>query len=405
MQGKPIRITIEQARCLNLKKQLFVNAKLPKGKRGAYSVIENLGYVQIDTISVIERSHHIVLYTRCPDYKRIYLYELQAKDKKIFEYWAHAASFIPMTDYRFYRLRMEQIPKKGSWIEKWIRENQTVMKRVRERILKEGPLSASNFEDVKGRRRAGWWDWKPAKMALEIMFWQGIFMIKERKKFQRVYDLAERVLPKELDLTRPSEEEENKFFIKRALRAMGAATEREINRYIEIKEKLGKWLKEMIDAKGILEVEVLGTRTSYYILPEDFAELDKNRMKMENQVYFLSPFDNLIILRDRTSRFFDFDYGMECYVPKEKRRFGYFCLPILWQDKLVGRIDPKADQSSKTLSINNLHIEVRGLDYSTFGPAFGRALNEFARFHNCPKIEFTNNIPSKIIRNISKYLP
>ena len=142
-----MKISLEQARNLFLNKQLLINPNLPKGKDGTLKVIETLGYIQIDTINVIERSHHIVFFTRCPDYKQTFLHELLARDKKIFEYWAHAASFIAMKDYRFYLSTIEKKPKRGSWLSKWIKEHRNLIKKVKAQVIRDGPLSASDFSD------------------------------------------------------------------------------------------------------------------------------------------------------------------------------------------------------------------------------------------------------------------
>jgi uncharacterized protein YcaQ len=397
---KVIQISPRQARNLFLKKQLLINSKLPEGKTGTLKAIENLGYVQIDTINVIERSHHIVFFTRCPDYKQQYLHELQAKDKKIFEYWAHAASLIPMKDYRFYIPAMEKEPKKDSWLDKWIKEHRSLIRKVKARVKKDGPLAASDFQDVKHRKRGPWWDWKPAKMALEALFWQGDLMIKERRKFQRVYDITERVLPENVDITKPSEEQEKKFFIKRALNAMGIAAIRDINKYIGISGRLNKWVDQMLKSGQILELTIKGLNKSYYILTKGLEEIRKSKTGISPRVSFLSPFDNSIILRDRTSALFNFDYSLESYIPKTKRKYGYFCLPILWQNQLIGRIDPKADRKNKILIINHLHLEDKKINYNKFIPALSRTLKDFADFHNCEKIELSKSIPTKISHKI-----
>lgn len=394
----PDKITLKQARELFLQKQLLTANKLPKGKAGTYRVIDQLGYVQIDTISVIERSHHLVLYTRNPNYRHNHLHELQVKDKKIFEYWAHAASFVPMKDYRYYLPRMKRRHVYGSWIHNWIEENRQVIKMVRKRIENEGALSASDFEDEPNRKRGPWWDWKPAKMALEILFWQGVLMIKERRSFQRVYDLTERVLPKGLDTAKPSDKEEKQFFIKRALQAMGVANERDIRNYIQIRQDLFPYLKSLQKIGEIQQVEIDGLVNSYYILTKDLLRLSKKKADFGNNVNFLSPFDNLIILRNRTKTLFDFDYSLECYVPKHNRKYGYFSLPILWQGELVGLIDPKADRENKTFLVQNLHLYNNRIMYKQFGPAFARSLNNLAQFHKCPKIQFGKNVPSQILK-------
>ncbi|MCK4252494.1 YcaQ family DNA glycosylase [candidate division WOR-3 bacterium] len=373
---------------------------MPEGKTGTLKAIENLGYVQIDTINVIERSHHIVFFTRCPDYKQQYLHELQVKDKKIFEYWAHAASFIPMKDYRFYIPAMKKKPKKDSWLDKWIKEHRSLIRKVKARVKKDGPLAASDFQDVKHRKRGPWWDWKPAKMALEALFWQGDLMIKERRKFQRIYDITERVLPENVDITKPSEEQEKKFFIRKALNAMGIATIQDINKYIGISGRLNKWVDQMLKLGQILELTIKGLNKSYYILTKGLEEIRKSKTVISLRVSFLSPFDNSIILRDRTSALFNFDYSLEAYVPKTKRKYGYFCLPILWQNQLIGKIDPKADRKNKILIINNLHLEDKKINYNKFIPALSRTLKDFADFHNCEKIELSKNIPAKISHKI-----
>jgi uncharacterized protein YcaQ len=405
MAGGPIKVDLERARALFLKKQLLGGSRLPGGKVGALGAIERLGYLQIDTINVIERSHHIVLFTRCPDYSQRFLEELHSKDKKIFEYWAHAASFIPIKDYRFYLRAIERRSQRDSWIVKWAQEHGDLMKKVKSRIVKEGPLTASDFRDTANRRRGGWWDWKPAKMALEVLFWQGDLMIRERRKFQRVYDLTERVLPGDVEVLKPGEREEKEFFIRRALGAMGVATGSDINRYIGVSGRLNEWIQKMAKSKEILEIEVKGIAKPYYILREDLAELEKCGPKADSRVSFLSPFDNLIILRDRTSALFQFNYSLEAYVPKNRRKFGYFCLPILWGTQLVGRIDPKVDRRKKTLLLRHVHLESKELSYDRFFSALSRALSEFGRFHDCERVELSEEIPARIRRGLQRDLP
>lgn len=396
----PERITLRQAREMFVEKQLLTETKLPKGKAGTYKVIDQLGYVQIDTISVIERSHHLVLYTRNHNYEHKHLHDLQATDKKIFEYWAHAASFVPMKDYRYYLPRMRQRHVYGSWIHNWVEKNRAVLKMVKKRIEKEGALSSGDFEDEPNRKRGPWWDWKPAKMALEILFWQGILMVKERRSFQRIYDLTKRLLPKDLDITKPSVNEEKQFFIKRALQSMGAASEYDIRNYISIKKNLSPYLKSLEKAGEIERVEIEGLKNPYYILSNDLKKGCDPFWGSHpyNKVHFLSPFDNLVIIRNRTKAIFDFDYSLECYVPKHKRKYGYFSLPILWQGNLVGLLDPKADRANEILLIQNLHLHDHHINYKQFGPAFVQALNDFAEFHKCPKIQINKNISHKILR-------
>lgn len=403
MGSKLIRLSRRRARNLHWQKQLLAGGVRPKSKSGARQVIEALGYVQIDTISVIERSHHMVLFTRCPDYQPRYLDELLWPDRQVFEYWAHAASYIPMSDYRYYLPAIRRQPPPGSWIEKWSRGNQAVIKKVRRRIEREGPLSAADFPDDPKRKRGPWWDWKPEKSALEVLFWRGELMIRERRKFQRVYDLTERVLPPGLDLTPPGDNEEKDFFIRRGLAALGAAAGQDLNHYLGVAGRLNVRLTQMVGNGTVKEIGIEGEDRPYYILTEDLDDLTATGRRADPNVVFLSPFDNSIILRPRTERLLEFSYALECYVPPGKRQYGYFCLPILWHGHLVGRIDPKADRENRRLIVNNLHLEKKGLDLASFVPALARALKKFADFHDCPDLCFARKVPSRIGRRISQY--
>lgn len=404
MKQKIPRITKEQARRFLLQRQLLDHTHQLTGLQGAYKVIDRLGYVQIDTINVIERSHHIVLFTRCPDYTADYLHQLQLRKKKIFEYWAHAASFIPMKDFRFYLRKMKGQHQFEGWINSWHKKHRTIVKSVRKRIEQEGALMASDFTDTRKRKRGPWWDWKPAKAALEVLFWRGELMIKERKNFQRVYDLTERLLPAHIDTTIPSEIEEDRFFVRRALDALGIATNQDINRYIWGKRKLNQVVHEMCRGGEVLSITISGLDKQYYILRKYLKKLFDRQAREKHVVSFLSPFDNTIILRDRTAALFDFSYTLECYTPPKKRTFGYFCLPILWQNDLVGRIDPKADREKGILLLRNVVIEKKPSVHHDFLHALSHALKDFAHFHKCEDIVIERATPSNYKKLLARHL-
>ncbi|UCG31408.1 MAG: YcaQ family DNA glycosylase [candidate division WOR-3 bacterium] len=404
-QQKKITVSKEKARSYFLNRQLLSGKKIPKGKLGTLRIVEHLGYIQIDTINVVERSHHLVLHTRQLDYRQVFLHDLQARDRKIFEYWAHAASFIPMKDYRYYLPAIKRKPKPGSWFDQWTKKHPDMVKRVKRRIEKEGPLTPSDFSDVENRKRGTWWDWKPAKAALEVLFWRGDLMITGRRNFQRVYDLTGRILPENVDTTMPTEQEEKEFFVRRALNALGVATIGDINRYIGISGKLNKWLSGLHQRGVVTEIEIAGFNKPYYALTKDLKKITHGAMHIDDFVRLLSPFDNSIILRDRTQALFDFNYSLECYVPKPKRKYGYFSLPILWRNNLVGRIDPKADRQREVLSIQNLHIEKDTGGQHAFFRALADTINEFARFNECKHVEMNSQIPSTIKRRMSSRLP
>ena len=262
-----------------------------------------------------------------------------------------------------------------------------------ERVKSEGPLSSKDFKSDK-KNGSGWWEWKPAKIALELLYWRGELMVKERQNFHKIYDLTERVLPEDVDLKLPSDSEVASFLVNRAIKAMGIAREVEIRRFLQPdsgrdsdfravdKISINSTIKEKIENREILRVNIQGNETDdWYVYPESIQNMPAVPV-FSNQTYLLSPFDNLVIQRDRLKTLFDFDYALECYVPAAKRKFGYFVLPILWNGKLVGRLDPKADRKNKTLLIQNLVFEEGFEQFDAFLPSFKDSLQQFAAFND-----------------------
>jgi uncharacterized protein YcaQ len=386
-----------------LAKRTALNAQLldgktafPGGKEGVAQVIESLGYVQIDTIAVVKRAHHHTLWTRLPDYDPKMLHELQAQDRRIFEYWGHAASYLPISDYRYYLRRMHEFDDpKGKWQRERFKKYGDIMEPILERIRKEGPLSSKDFAPSPGTKRGTWWDWKPAKTGLEMLFWKGDLMITERRNFQKVYDLTERVLPEGTDTSVPDNDELGRFLVRRALSAYGVAQEREIRQHIQAasKEVITKSLSDLVDAGEVIPVTIKEYPDArYYSLPEKIGRLKQT----PSRVSFLSPFDNLIIQRERTRHLFGFDYTLECYVPAPKRKHGYFVLPILWGEDLVGRTDCKADRKSKSLIVRNLLFEPGFAAFDEFLPTFTDKLRDFSRFNQCTNVVIQTVSPGKI---------
>ena len=192
---------------------------------GALHVIEKLGYIQVDTLAVVQRAHHHTLWTRCPDYKPEFLHQLQTEDKKAFEYWGHAASYLSMCDFRYYLpLKKSYYDPYGKWEKARLEKYGYMVKPVLERIRQEGPLGSKDFKSPKGTKAGNWWNWRPTKVALELLFWRGDLMIKERRNFQRIYEMADRFLSDGVDTTMPGDEEVAQFCIQRALNAHGIAS-------------------------------------------------------------------------------------------------------------------------------------------------------------------------------------
>ena len=399
-------ISQKTARRLVLHAQLLDGrARIQKGQTGVAQVVDHLGYVQIDTIAVIERAHHHTLWTRLPGYRPEHLHQAQAGERSIFEYWGHAASFLPMGDYRFYLPMMKSFyDPKNSWFRGWGDKYGAHIAPVLQRIRQEGPKAARDFENPTGGGQGPWWDWKPAKAALEMLFWRGELMIRQRRGFERVYDLTERVLPAGMDTRMPDPRELGRFIVGRALGALGTASEKEIRDYIRIgdREIVAGALGEMLAADEIARLTVEGGGV-VYAFPAALNAVSRLRTRTP-RVRLLSPFDNLVISRCRLKVRFDFDYTLECYVPRHKRNHGYFVLPILFGENIVGRLDPKADRPSKTLIVRRLAIDAAFQDSDGLIAELGPALRNFARFNGCETIVLENVRPEKLRVPLKKVL-
>ena len=366
---------------------------LPSGKEGAAQVIERLGYVQIDTIHIIQRAHHHTLWTRFPQYAPKMLDDLFAKDRRVFEWWTHAMSYIPMRDYRFYAPRMGYDVLWGRQRE-WYDAHSDVITHVKERIQAEGPLGAADFQHPKNTTN-GWWDWKPAKQALEILASMGELMVTKRRNFQRIFDLTERVLPPDVDNTPPTDEELQRFIVRFALATGGVLRAGEVQ--WSRRKAAPDVVQAMVDEGTVAAFEVEGLNGEMCYALSDVFESVMKSPNGEPHLHILSPFDNLIIDRRWLKAFFDgFDYTIECYVPAAKRKYGYFVLPILWGDRFVARLDSKADRKPKTFIVKRLLFEPGFDEYDAVLPALVEKLRAFAAFNGCDTIAVEEVQPEKI---------
>ncbi len=377
-------ISINDARYLALHNQLLLDTHTPKTKKDLLGIIEQIGYVQIDTISIIERAHKHVLWTRFPDYNNVMLDELVDKDKKVFEFWDHAAAYMPMKYFRYTLPRKEMYAKKHK---QWARKNKKILNYILERIKNEGPLQSRDFIDTK--KRGMWWDWKPAKEGLEFLFHTGALTAKARKSFQKVYDIPERTLPSHADTSFPSDEELSVHMVMKEITANGFASEKEmIYQRHHNRAATKKVIGEMIESKKIIPMQVDGMENeTYYTTSKILKQL--NNKKENAHIHILTPFDNLVIQRKRLNALFNFDYVIECYVPAAKRKFGYFCLPVLYGDKFICRVDAKAERASDTLKIINIFWEndfISQKSQKLLNPLLLNKLTELANFAGCSKI-------------------
>ena len=378
----PLEITQADARKLVLRAQ-----GLGREEEASIDTIKRLSYVQIDTISVVERAHHHVFFTRNANYQKEDLDRMVA-DRSIFEYWSHAAAFLPIEDFQFSLYHKSEVQKADKF---WFEKDKKVMRQVLKRIKEEGPLGSKDFEKTTSAVK-GWSDWKPAKVALQLLFMEGKVMISERQGFQKVFDLTERVFPEAVNLRKPSQKAYCNYLIDRSISAQGLATAAQMG-------YLRKGLKKPIDSslltrtrnKEVIPVKLEGKPQVYYTSQEQLDGLDNH---FALGMHLLSPFDNLIIQRDRAKQIFDFNYLIECYVPEKKRQFGYYCLPILFGNRLVGRFDPKADRKTKVFHIKKLWLEEGFTPQEDFYTQFAAKIKAFAHFCGCHKVVLNTVSPT-----------
>ncbi len=362
-----------------------------KGSQATKCALERLGYIQIDTLSVVERAHHHTLWSRIPDYQPAHLHQL-VRERTAFEYWFHAASYLPMSDYRFVLPQMSAIRRGESPYS--IDVEAKYLRHVLDRIGVDGPLKARDFESTT-KNNGTWWNWRPTKRALEKLFMQGDLMITGRDGMEKIYDLTERVLPDNTNTSEPSLPEFAEYLVSQSIRAHGFTVLKQLTHLRPgdtLRKALNTVLRQRIEQGTLIECLIGGMPPIYTTQ----AILDAEIKQPAATVRLLSPFDNAVIHRDRLQQLFEFDYRLECYTPKEKRRFGYFCLPILYQDRLVGRVDCKAHRKTGEFELVNLHIESRKIEMDDFVPHFVKTVYRFAKFNECRSIRVSSVSPKNL---------
>ncbi|MDQ9947765.1 crosslink repair DNA glycosylase YcaQ family protein [Acinetobacter sp. 12966] len=371
---------------------LAKTSRFAKGMDGTLQAIEHLGYVQIDTISVVERAHHHILWSRVPDYELSHLNSLVG-ERQIFEYWYHAASYLPMKDYRYALPAMMSVRKGESRY--FNRGDQHLMNEILARVRAEGKIRLRDIDKNNKKSLGNWWNTGPGRRAFEQLYMQGDLMICERNGMEKVYDLTERCLPENIDLSIPTLCEYAQYLFNNTLRAHGAFTWKQLVhlKKNDLKETMRIILKEHIDAGVVSAIKLENGQTLYV----DVAAIEQ-KVSTDFGLKILSPFDNSLIHRDRLASLFEFDYRIECYVPAVKRVYGYFCLPILYQDELVGRVDCKAHRSIKELEVISLHLEKTVKNKELFFFELEQELKHFAAFNQCSTIndEVIKRICTKI---------
>jgi uncharacterized protein YcaQ len=389
-----LTLSVGAARALHLHAQRMLQPRRRKAtKADVLDTIRHMGMLQIDTIHVVARSPYLVLWSRLGDYRPEWL-DQHLEEGRLFEYWAHEACFLPIEDYGLYRHRMLDPAAMGwKYSETWMREHADDVERVREQIRRHGPVRSSDFERTDGEK-GGWWEWKPEKRSLEVLFTAGELMIARRHNFQRIYDLAGRVHPSWDDSQMPALAEVRRQFVLRAVRALGLARAAWIPDYHRTRRPHHD-PDQMAERGELLRARVEGWSDPVYIHP-DHAAAAQQAARGElsaTLTTLLSPFDPIVWDRRRALDLFDFDYRLECYTPAEKRRYGYFTLPILRRGLLVGRIDAKAHRRSGVFELKSVILEPGARTSDRFVRDIAGALVRCARWHACDRVTVAHAEP------------
>ncbi len=359
MYGPSRSLSLAEARRIALAAQGFARPR-PSRPVAAADLVRTtraLGVVQIDSVNVLVRSHYLPAFSRLGPYTQDLLDRAaySGRKRRLFEYWGHEASLIPVEMQPLFRWRMQSARRgEGMWggVARFGREKAQFCAAVLEQVRERGPLGISDFT-AGGRCKGGWWGWSEGKVALEWLFWSGQLSTHSRRQFERVYDVTERVLPQAVvEAATPEPAAAQRQLLGIASRALGVATERDLRDYFRLPAADAKArICEMVEAGELQPVAVEGWRQAAYLEPG--ARLPR---RVEARA-LLSPFDSLVWERSRTERLFGFHYRLEIYTPAHRRRHGYYVLPFLLGDRLVARVDLKADRSRGALRVLRAHCE------------------------------------------------
>jgi hypothetical protein len=401
-------LSIAQARALHLAAQgLLVPPAKSATRNALVRCIERMALLQIDTIHVVNRSPYLVLFARLGQYPPGWLDDALARGQ-IFEIWAHEACFAPRADLLAHRAYNRTERKHWGLAHAALSHSRqrTHLDALLAHIAETGPVKSSDFERTTDRTSA-WWGWKDEKRWLEALFASGELMVVRREKFQRVYDLAERVAPElasaEAARTAPTGAQVHAAFIERSVAALGITQARWIHDYFRIKPRLKDHdLDALVESGVLLRVAVEGWDAPAYVHQSHQSLLSKARkgQLVAMHTALLSPFDPVVWDRERASTLFDFDYRLECYTPEPKRVYGYFVLPILCRGELIGRLDAKAHRTEGVLEIKALHAQP-GLRWSDLQVSeLAAALTRWAAWHGTPTIRLTSSRPAALAARV-----
>jgi len=375
------RIPLDRARRIVLGAQ-GLTASRPTGKvdiRHLRKMFRTIGVLQIDSVNVLERAHHLTAFSRLGDHEKDLPWDALGR-RELFEYWGHEAAFLPVETWPLWRHKMDQ-PIQWRRARELNEREPGYIDSIEEDVARRGPLTTSDLEDP-GDHHGPWWGWPKGKVALETLFAQGRITVSGRRNFTRYYDIAERVIPVEHFTAEPVPRgDAHRTLVMMGAKSLGIGTLSDLVDYYRLPKPEGRAVVTDLAATGALEeVEVEGWTHPAYLHPAASVP------RKVDQVRLLCPFDNLIFFRDRIERLFRFHYRIEIYVPKPKRQYGYYVLPVLIGDELAGRIDLKADRQAGVLRVPGAFSE-DGQDAVRVAAAVGGELRLMADWLGLGQIE------------------
>ena len=349
-----VRLSAAEARRAALAAQGFAEPRRHDG-RAIRRLFDRVGLIQIDSVNVLSRAHYL------PGFARLGAYDREALDRaahyaprRLFEYWGHEASLIPVELQPLLRWRMARAHDEA-WggMRRVGKERPELLEEVLEQVREQGPIAARDLDGQRPRKSGPWWDWSESKKAIELLFWSGEVTSARRQNFQRFYDLPERVFPRAvLAAPTPDEADAQRQLVAIAARALGVAALPELRDYFRLPaDAMRPRIDELVETGELLPVEVEGWGVPAYL------HRDARIPRAVDARALLGPFDNLLWERGRVERLFDFRFKLEIYVPQPKRVYGYYVLPFLLGDRLVARVDLKADRQAGLLRAHAIHHE------------------------------------------------
>jgi uncharacterized protein YcaQ len=375
-------------------------------------LVKVLGYVQIDTLHVVNRAHYVTLWARFGSYDIEDLHKLlySADQRRLYEGWGHAASIISLEHYRYHRWRTDRRISYNPSFHEWLSKtgNRELAEQTLERIRSEGGLRVTDFE-YKGPQKGVWYDWKPSKMALEVLFAWGDLMVADRVNFQRVYDVRERVLPAWVDTTPVDPDEARRFCLEQAAKALGVFEPRHLTLYAYMRFTPARSIVKALIEEGVL-AEIRGESMNgidTWLVHRDNLPLLQRAAEGDvtaERTTFLAPFDSLFWAQDRDQKLWGFTQVLECYKPAAKRVYGYFSLPILHKNRLVGRFDPKLDRKSGVLRLNALYLEPGIEPDDELVARVAAAMRDFVSWHGAKSLKIEKSDPSPFAEKLMSAL-